>query len=114
MKIYLKLNDYKISNRIRLDQSFNKNTPTVYRFRYKPSLSFFLTKKKRIKFATELLYTYSLEEKDIGIRTIPSYLITINKRNNLEIGIDYRVNSFLYNNKENINSWLFINWSISQ
>ena len=62
-----------------------------------------------LKFNNEYLNAFERREYDLEIRFSPLLGLKLNERNQLELGLDYRLDSFLENKTRN-HFWTSINW----
>jgi hypothetical protein len=62
-----------------------------------------------LKINNEYLYGWHNSDNDIEIRVVPLIGYNFVDKSKLELGLDYRLNSFLYDNPRN-SFWLSINW----
>lgn len=115
--IVQKMTSFRLAHRFAADQSFLLNESPEFRFRYRLTSEIPLNgqsvdpKEFYIKISNEFLNIFQNSEYNLEIRIVPllGYDITVN--NKIEIGLDYRVNSFLNNNARN-SFWISLNWFI--
>ena len=62
-----------------------------------------------LKINNEYLNAFEDREYDLEIRFSPLLGLKLNERNKLELGLDYRLDSFLENKTRN-HFWTSINW----
>ena len=62
-----------------------------------------------LKINNEYLNAFEDREYDLEIRFSPLLGLKLNERNQLELGLDYRLDSFLENKTRN-HFWTSINW----
>ena len=92
-----------------------QGAPTEYRFRYRATLENPLNGKSidpkefYLKINNEYLNAFEDREYDLEIRFSPLLGLKLNERNKLELGLDYRLDSFLENKTRN-HFWTSINW----
>lgn len=107
----------RLAHRFSSDQTFAPNEKPEFRLRYRIASQIALNGESvdpnelYFKFNNEYLNSWKDSEYDLEIRVVP--LIGYNFKNNdqIEMGLDYRVNSFLENNTRH-NFWLSANWLI--
>jgi len=108
---------FRLSHRFVADETFDENEPMELRLRYRLSTLFPLSgqsidpKEFYIKVNHEYLNSFQSSDYDLEIRLIPFVGYVFNKDNKFELGLDYRINSFLDNNTSN-RYWLSLNWFI--
>lgn len=108
-------NHIKTSHRLVSDQTFSKIINDKYRLRYRFSSKFPIFKNKElntekyIKLNNEYLYSLTNDGYDFEIRILPYLGFIFNENNKLEIGMDYRINSFLHDSPYN-RIWIGVNW----
>ena len=106
---------FRLAHRFSTDQTFVKGAPTEYRFRYRATLEIPLNGKSidpkefYLKFNNEYLNAFEAREYDLEIRFSPLLGLKLNEGNKLELGLDYRLDSFLENQTKN-HFWTSINW----
>lgn len=93
--------NYNVAHRFVTDQTFSKNEAAQYRFRYRVSaeipLNGFSLNNKEFYFRLNNEYLNSLQNNryDLEIRLVPLLGYAMNEKDKIELGLDYRVNSFL-------------------
>lgn len=109
---------YKLGHRIATDQTIQSNEKNVYRLRYRISGLFALSGQQidenefYIKANHEYLNQLQDNHYDLEIRLVPMLGHQFSKSNKLELGLDYRINSFI---EQDSRSRFFIatNWYLS-
>jgi len=115
--IVQKMSSYRIAHRLVSDQTFSSNSSPEFRFRYRLTFEIPLNgqsvdpKEFYVKLNSELLNAIQSAEYDLEVRVVPFLGYNINSVNKFEVGLDYRVNSFL-NNISNQSFWMSINWFV--
>ncbi len=110
-----KYTDFRIGHRILTDQTFGNNEPTEYRVRYRISAEIPLQGQSidvnefYLKTSNEYLNSWENREYDLEIRLLGLIGYTLSSKNDLEIGIDYRANSFIDGSPRN-RFWLSMNF----
>ncbi len=110
-----KYSGFKLAHRFSADQTFAKEEDTEYRFRYRLSSAFSLNgqsidpKELYFKFNNEYLHSWQNTDYDLEIRIVPHLGYKFTESKKLEIGLDYRLDSFLKDSSRN-RFWLAINW----
>lgn len=110
-----KLSGYKLTHRIATDQTFSSREATEYRLRYRIATEFPLSgrevdaKEFYFKLNNEYLNSLQSSTYDLEIRVLPFLGYEISQGNDVEIGIDYRLNSFITNQSRH-RFFLGINW----
>ncbi|TNF40002.1 MAG: DUF2490 domain-containing protein [Bacteroidetes bacterium] len=120
--IVRKYNSFRIAHRFSADQSFNLNPIgkfefkyVEYRLRYRIAAEFPLNgqsvdaKEFYLKINNEYLYGWQNSNNDIEIRFVPLLGYNFVDKSKLELGLDYRLDSFLHDTTRN-SFWLSINW----
>jgi hypothetical protein len=120
--IVRKYNSFRLAHRFSADQSFNLNPfekfelkYIEYRLRYRIAAEFPLngqsvdSREFYLKINNEYLYSWQNSEDDIEIRIVPLLGYNFEDNSKLEMGLDYRLDSFLNENSRN-SFWLSLNW----
>lgn len=120
--IIRQLNSFRLAHRFSADQSFNLNPfekfklkYVEYRFRYRIAAEFPLNgqsvdpKEFYLKINNEYLYGWQNSDNDIEIRIVHLLGYNFHDNSKLEMGLDYRLDSFINNNPQN-SFWLGVNW----
>ncbi|MGX1024944.1 DUF2490 domain-containing protein [Psychroflexus sp. MBR-150] len=101
----------RIGHRIRTDQTFFKNAAPLWRVRYRiksqiPLQGFEVDPgEKYLSFSNEIIYKYQSAEDDIENRVTGSLGFYFNDKNKLEIGLDYRTDDYLVDNRFRHRLW---------
>ena len=104
----------KLGHRFALEQFYQTQKQTTFRTRYRISTEKPLNgervdvKEFYLKVGNEYLYDFS----DLEIRLIPYLGYQASKKDKIEFGLDFRVNSFIKNQTENT-LWFRTTWYIS-
>jgi hypothetical protein len=112
-----RLSGFSLAHRVMADQSFSVNENPEFRFRYRITLEIPLSGKSAdpkefyVKLNHEYLNSLQSNRYDLEIRVVPLLGYNINNTNKLELGCDYRVNSF-FNDNIRHNFWASLNWFI--
>ena len=113
-----KFDGYRMSHRLSADQTFENGQDTEFRFRYRISAliptngqsidpgEFFL------KFNNEYLNSLEGGDYDLEIRLVPHLGYKLSETNKLELGIDYRLDTFLEGQSRH-RFWTAINWYLA-
>ncbi len=115
--IVQRLSAARLAHRIASDQSFFESNSYEIRLRYRLTSEIPLNgqsvdpKEFYLKINNEYLNSFQGSEYDLEIRIVPLLGFDITDTNKIELGIDYRVNSFL-NNTTDHSFWMSINWFI--
>ncbi len=105
----------RFAQRISTDQTFHPEEPTTYRLRYRMTFELPLSGKSvdpgewYVKINNEYLNVLQDGQYDLEIRLVPLFGYDFSDVNKLEIGPDYRINSFL-NGKPGTMYWLSMSW----
>ena len=106
---------FRLAHRFSTDQTFVQGAPTEYRVRYRATFEIPLNGKSidpkefYLKLNNEYLNAFEAREYDLEIRFSPLLGLKLNEGNKLELGLDYRLDSFLENQTKN-HFWTSINW----
>jgi hypothetical protein len=106
---------FRLSHRFSADQSFTKDEPTEYRFRYRISAEFPLQGSRvdvnefYVKMNNEYLNGFEDSQYNLEIRFASVLGYEINNENKVEWGLDYRIDSFLEDASRN-RFWMSFNW----
>lgn len=110
-----KYHSFRLSHRFQTDQTFVKNSSNKYRLRYKISGEIPLSgisidpKEFYLKIGNEYLNRLKDKEYDLEIRTSGFVGFTASPKYKIELGIDYRLDSFIHEDPRN-RYWLGINF----
>ncbi len=113
-----KIFGYKTSHRFAIDETVNHEEYPVFRIRYRFSPEIPLSGKEvdarefYLKTSIEWLTKYQKGSYDSEIRVVPNLGYEFTDRQKLELGIDYRAESFLKEYPE-YKFYLAINWFVS-
>jgi hypothetical protein len=120
--IVRKFNSFRLAHRFSADQSFNLNQNeefklkyVEYRLRYRIAAEFPLNgqsvdpREFYLKINNEYLYGWQNSDRDIEIRVVPLLGYNFVDKSKLELGLDYRLDSFLHDTTRN-SFWVSINW----
>jgi len=106
-----------MAHRLTTDQTFSNRFATEYRLRYRISLEVPLSGSKvnpgefYLKLQTEGLNSWQKSNYDLELRFAPYLAYLFSDANKLELGGDYRLNSFI-NGKPSDVLWLNLSWFI--
>jgi hypothetical protein len=106
---------FRIAHRVMTDQTFEKNSKPELRLRYRISSEIPLegqsldVKEFYLKVNNEYLNSWQDNDYDLEIRWVALLGYSISSLNDLEMGIDYRLDSFINGNSRN-RFWLSINF----
>lgn len=109
-----KYSGFRMAHRVMTDQTFAKNSKPELRLRYRISSEIPLegqsldVKEFYLKINNEYLNSWQSDDYDMEIRGVALLGYSISQANDLEIGIDYRLNSFINGDPRN-RIWLSIN-----
>ena len=98
---------FRIAHRFLSDQTFSRNNNTEYRLRYRLSAEIPLEGQTidenefYLKLSNEFLNSWENNEYDLEIRGVSLIGYSISARNDIELGIDYRTDSFIQGNQRN-------------
>lgn len=115
--IVQKLSNFRLAHRLVADQTFSPVESPEYRLRYRLATEIPLNgqsadlKEFYIKVNGEWLNSIQSTNYDIELRLVPMLGYAINKRHKIELGLDYRINSFI-NQSARHRFWTAINWYI--
>lgn len=113
--IVQKTNGSRLAHRFSSDQTFSNEEKPEFRLRYRLTSEIALNgesvdpKEFYIKLNNEYLNSWQGMDYDLEIRLSPLLGYDIKDNNKIELGLDYRVNSFLNNNTRH-SFWLSLNW----
>lgn len=102
--IVRRFNGFRLSHRFRTDQTFNTSENPVFRARYRLTpeipLAGLAVDKKEFYLKINNEYVGSLEATtyDLEVRVVPMLGYVFKNKNKLEVGLDYRIDSFISNN----------------
>lgn len=109
---------FRLSHRFSTDQTFEPEEPTELRLRYRITAQLPLegatvdSREFYVKINNEYLNSLQGKTYDLEIRVVPLLGFGFTDSNKIELGIDYRADSFL-NNRLSSNIWLNINWFVT-
>ncbi len=110
-----KYTGFRMAHRLMTDQTFEKNSKPELRLRYRISSEIPLegqtidVKEFYLKINNEYLNSWQEDDYDMEIRWVALFGYSVSAINDLEIGIDYRLDSFINENLRN-RIWLSINF----
>lgn len=110
-----KYSGFRMAHRVMTDQTFAKNSKPELRLRYRISSEIPLegqsldVKEFYLKINNEYLNSWQGHEYDLEIRGVALLGYSVSSVNDLEIGIDYRLDSFIDGDPRN-RIWLSINF----
>ena len=110
-----KYSGLKLAYRLATDQTFFSDEPTQFRARFRVSSVFSLTgttidpKEFFLKINNEYLYAIQKEESDLEARLTPFLGYKFSERSKMELGLDYRINSFIDDSGSH-RFWIALNW----
>ncbi len=105
----------KLSHRITSDQTYEAEERTSFRLRYRLSSAIALqghavdSKEFYLKLNNEYLNFWQSKSYDLEIRILALLGYQFTDQKKVELGLDYRINSFIANSSEN-RFWISINW----
>lgn len=108
----------RFAHRLVTDQTFSDVGATEYRLRYRLATEIPLNgrtadvKEFYVKINNEYLNSIESDIYDLEIRFVPLLGYTLTKNNRLELGVDYRLNSFV-NGTTLHRFWVCANWYIA-
>ncbi|SMD41706.1 Protein of unknown function [Aquiflexum balticum DSM 16537] len=108
---------FRLAHRFLTDQTISPVEKTEFRLRYRVTAEIPLNGKsvdpKEFYLRLNNEYVNSLQDfnYDLEIRLVPLLGYAINTKNKVEIGLDYRIDSFLANNPSQ-SFWTSLNWFI--
>jgi hypothetical protein len=115
--IVQKMTSFRLAHRFASDQTFSLNESPEFRLRYRLTSEIPLNgqsvdpKEFYIKINNEVVNSFQNSDYDLEIRIVPFLGYGITDSNKIEIGLDYRANSFLnYSTRHNF--WVSLNWFI--
>lgn len=110
--IVRKWNVSRLSHRIVTDQTFRSQADAVLRLRYRMALESPLAgeminkKELYLKLASEVLGILQQRKAELEFRLVPAIGFELNKKNKLELGLDYRVGDFSDSGKRKKDLWM--------
>lgn len=111
------LTDFRLAHRFSTDQTFSPAEKPEFRLRYRISSEVALNGKSvdpeefYFKFNNEYLNSWQDADYDLEIRLVPLLGYNLKNNNKIEMGLDYRINSFL-NDAPRHSFWMNLNWFI--
>jgi hypothetical protein len=115
--IVQRLNAFRLAHRFLGDQTFSTNEKPEFRFRYRITSEIPLNGESvdsgefYLKINNEYLNSFQDADYDLEIRLVPLLGYDINDNIKIELGLDYRVNSFLNNNTRH-SFWTSLNFFV--
>ena len=112
------LDGMSLSHRIAADQTFQKGESTEYRFRYRMSASIPFNGQSvdpgesYLKLNNEYLHSFESSDYDLEVRVVPHIGFMLKRKNKIELGLDYRIDSFLTGSSRN-RFWAVMNWYLA-
>ena len=108
---------FRVAHRVVTDQTFSLSEATEYRLRYRLAMEIPLNgqsadpKEFYLKISNEYLNSVQNSDYDFEIRLVPLLGYRVSENQKIEVGLDYRVISFL-NQHARHSFWTSINWFI--
>ncbi|MBQ0732712.1 DUF2490 domain-containing protein [Aquimarina celericrescens] len=105
----------RLGHRLVSDQTFSRNEAPEFRLRYRIAVEKPLSGSTidpgefYFKLSNEYLLKFQDSESDLETRILPFLGYEINKKNKIELGLDYRLDGLLKSGSEN-DLWLSMNW----
>jgi len=112
-----RLEAFRLAHRFSSDQTFSSEENPSFRLRYRITSEVALNGASvdpgefYFKFNNEYLNAWQDSVYDLEIRLVPLLGYNLINNNKIEMGLDYRINSFLNNNTEH-SFWMNLNWFI--
>ncbi|GBF21834.1 MULTISPECIES: DUF2490 domain-containing protein [unclassified Arenibacter] len=112
-----RLTNLRLAHRLSTDQTFSPMEKPEFRLRYRIASEVALDgqsvdpREFYFKFNNEYLNSWQDYGYDLEIRLVPLLGYNLKSTNKIEMGLDYRVNSFLNNNTRH-SFWVNLNWFI--
>lgn len=110
---------FRLSHRFVTDQTFSNNGFEEFRLRYRISTEIPLNGQSAdgeefyIRLNNEYLNSLQDSQYDLEIRIVPLLGYSLSAKNKLEMGLDYRINSFVKEGISRNSFWTTINWFIT-
>ncbi len=108
---------YRLAHRLLTDQTFSRLEAPQFRLRYRITSEIPLNGESvdphefYLKLNNEYLNSLQQADYDLEIRVVPLLGYDIDAKHKIEMGLDYRVNSFLKQNTEH-SFWVSLNWFV--
>ncbi len=105
----------RLAHRLSIDQTFDQREKTEYRLRYRISTEIPLNGQSvdpgeyYFKLNHEYLNAWQNRQYDLEIRGVPMLGFEFSDTQKIEIGLDYRLSSFLQNGSRQ-RFWIALNW----
>jgi len=102
---------YRIGHRIRTDQTFFENASILYRIRYRLKGQIPLQGRELdpgenyLAISNELIYMIQSSEDDLENRLTAAYGFYIDDKNKVEVGLDYRTDDYLVEDRFRHRLW---------
>lgn len=115
--IVKRMSGYRLAHRFLSDQTLSKIETPQFRFRYRITSEIPLNgesvdpKEFYLKLNNEYINSFQDAAYDLEIRLVPLLGYDLADNNKIEMGLDYRVNSFLKSRSEH-SFWVSLNWFI--
>jgi hypothetical protein len=112
-----RITGFRLVHRFSTDQTFSKEEKPEFRLRYRIASEVALSGESvdpnefYFKFNNEYLKSWQDADNDLEIHLVPLLGYNLVNNNKIEMGLDYRVNSFLDNNTRH-SFWMNVNWFI--
>ena len=109
---------YRLGHRFRVDQTFAPDEDVEVRMRYRVSSDISLNGEfidpgeVYLKLGNEYVYAVQGDNTDLEIRVVPSLGYYFNDANKIELGVDYRIDSFLKSAADH-RFWLNVGYYLS-
>jgi hypothetical protein len=115
--IVQRMSAFRLAHRFLIDQTISPIEKTEFRLRYRVTAEIPLNGKSvdpkefYLRLNNEFVNSLQDSNYDLEIRLVPLLGYALNTKNKVEIGLDYRIESFL-DNSPNQNYWASLNWFI--
>ena len=109
---------YRIAHRIRTDQTFRQDRMPTFRIRYRISSDIALRGQTvdpdefYFKISNEYLGVFRNQTNDLEIRLTPTLGYNLKNKNKIELGLDYRIDSFI-NSDPDHRYWIQVGYYLS-
>ena len=115
--IVQRMPSFRLAHRFLTDQTISPVEKTEFRLRYRVTAEIPLNGKSvdpkefYLRLNNEFVNSLQDTKYDLEIRLVPLLGYSLNTKNKVEIGLDYRIESFL-DNSPNRSYWASLNWFI--
>jgi len=114
-----KFPDFRLAHRLATDQTFSPSDPVAFRLRYRATIELALDgqsvdpREFYLKVNHEYLGLLQDKAFELELRVVPFLGYKLNDNNKFEVGLDYRLDSFIDGDASRNRFWASVNWFVA-